>query len=489
LSGVAAGALVLALSVGVAQAVPGSLNFVEQDVDGVGGVDGISNTLDLAVSPDGAHVYATGFFDNSVATFARDPASGALSFVEQDVDGAMGVDGINSPRGVAVSPDGENVYVTGLQDDAVAVFSRDGTTGALTFVEREMDGVGGVDGLDLPTGVVVAPDGGHVYVAGQDDDAVVAFDRDSGTGALTFASLDQDQVNSVFGINGASGVEVSPDGDFVYVTGRVDDTIATFARNATTGDLTYNEFDKDGVGGVDGLDGAFDVAASPDNAHVYVTGSVDDAVATFSRNPAMGQLTFVEQDKDGVNGVDGIDFPQGVALSPDGMYAYVTGDGDDDAVATFSRNPATGALTFVEQDRNGVAGVAGIDGAAGVAASPDGGHVYVSGATDSAVATFFRGDPPSDAGSGADADPPETTITKGPKKKTKKRKAKFEFSSDEQGSTFQCKLDKGGFEPCDPAETFKVKRKKHTLEVRAVDPAGNVDPTPAQLKWKVKRKR
>ncbi|HYU60126.1 MAG TPA: choice-of-anchor Q domain-containing protein [Solirubrobacterales bacterium] len=89
---------------------------------------------------------------------------------------------------------------------------------------------------------------------------------------------------------------------------------------------------------------------------------------------------------------------------------------------------------------------------------------------------------------GADTDPPETTIVKGPKSKTKKRKAKFEFAADEPGSTFQCKLDKGDFEPCDPAETFKVKRKKHTLEVRAIDAAGNVDPTPATDSWKVKKK-
>ena len=88
-----------------------------------------------------------------------------------------------------------------------------------------------------------------------------------------------------------------------------------------------------------------------------------------------------------------------------------------------------------------------------------------------------------------DTDPPETTIVKGPKRKTKKRKAKFEFGSDEPGVVFQCKLDKGAFEPCDVAETFKVKRKKHRIEVRAIDAAGNGDPTPAEAAWKVKKKR
>ena len=89
----------------------------------------------------------------------------------------------------------------------------------------------------------------------------------------------------------------------------------------------------------------------------------------------------------------------------------------------------------------------------------------------------------------SDTDPPETTIDKGPKKKTAKRKAKFQFSTDEPGSTFECKLDKKNYKPCAPPFKKKVKAdKKHKFLVRAVDAAGNVDPTPAKRKWKVKEK-
>jgi hypothetical protein len=34
-----------------------------------------------------------------------------------------------------------------------------------------------------------------------------------------------------------------------------------------------------------------------------------------------------------------------------------------------------------------------------------------------------------------------------------------------------------------------VKKGKHTFEVRAVDAAGNVDPTPASDTWKRKKKK
>lgn len=88
---------------------------------------------------------------------------------------------------------------------------------------------------------------------------------------------------------------------------------------------------------------------------------------------------------------------------------------------------------------------------------------------------------------------PETTITKGPKKKTRKRTATFEFSSSEAGSTFQCKLDGvGGFESCGSPHEINVKKGKHNFAVRAIvatPAAGFVDETPATFDWKVKKKR
>lgn len=88
-----------------------------------------------------------------------------------------------------------------------------------------------------------------------------------------------------------------------------------------------------------------------------------------------------------------------------------------------------------------------------------------------------------------DTTPPETSITKGPKAKTKKKSATFEFSSTEPGSTFECQLDGKAFTPCTSPETVKVKKGKHTFEVRATDAAGNADPTSASDSWKVKKKK
>lgn len=89
----------------------------------------------------------------------------------------------------------------------------------------------------------------------------------------------------------------------------------------------------------------------------------------------------------------------------------------------------------------------------------------------------------------AEPEPPETTIAERPRKRTRKRRASFGFASDEQGSRFECSLDRAAFTACEaPVVLKRLKRRRHRFEVRAVDPAGTVDPTPAVHRWKVRRR-
>ena len=86
-----------------------------------------------------------------------------------------------------------------------------------------------------------------------------------------------------------------------------------------------------------------------------------------------------------------------------------------------------------------------------------------------------------------DSTAPETTITKHPKKRGTKRRAKFAFDADEP-ATFQCSVDGKPFKDCASPFRKRVSRKRHKFAARAVDSAGNVDATPAKFKWKVKRR-
>jgi Ca2+-binding RTX toxin-like protein len=83
---------------------------------------------------------------------------------------------------------------------------------------------------------------------------------------------------------------------------------------------------------------------------------------------------------------------------------------------------------------------------------------------------------------------PDTGKIAGPKKTVKGQKATFTFASEVPGALFECQVDKGRFKACKSpfrVKTSKLALGKHTLKVRAVQPAGNADPTPSTFKFKV----
>ena len=506
-----AAALVLTatLALGTAWAAEGDLTFIGclEDTAGgsatcpsTGGVDGLNGAGGVVVSPDGNNVYAVGNGDSSLAAFARDQTTGALSFIEFEDDGIddlgdLGgtVDGLASVVKVAISPDGKHVYAASIGDNAVAAFARDPATGELSFVEAEKDGVGGTDGLGSAFGVAVSPDGEHVYAVANGDNSIAAFARSPITGALTFVEFEEDGSGGVDGMNSADDVTVSPDGKHVYVSAFGEGAVVTFSRNSHTGAIEFVEVDKDGIGGVDGTAGASGVEISPDGKHVYATGQTDDALAAFSRNPTTGALTFVGclEDSGGPSGcpstgaVDGLNSVTSVAVSSDGKHVFTTSS-TDDALAVFSRNPATGAISFIacRDDSGGPSGcpstgsIDGLDASFGVAASPDGLSVYATGSTDDAIAIFRRD---------ADFAVPDTTALAGPGATTADNTPAFSFSSDDLLFTrFECKIDEGTFFACaSPYTSFALADGSHRFQVRALDTAGNVDSTPAESAFTV----
>lgn len=61
--------------------------------------------------------------------------------------------------------------------------------------------------------------------------------------------------------------------------------------------------------------------------------------------------------------------------------------------------------------------------------------------------------------------------------------AVFSFSANEPAS-FTCSLDGAAYTSCDSPESYSgLEPGWHTFAVRAKDTSGNVDPSPAQVRW------
>jgi hypothetical protein len=84
-----------------------------------------------------------------------------------------------------------------------------------------------------------------------------------------------------------------------------------------------------------------------------------------------------------------------------------------------------------------------------------------------------------------DITPPDTTITQSPPAVATVAMATFTFTGSDLDDHFECALDTNPFAACTSPTTLTVSDGAHTFQVRAIDTAGNVDPTPATAPWSV----
>jgi len=243
----------------------------------------------VAVSPGGAYVYVS----NS--------ESGTLSVIEvaeintPDEPVVAGVGVGNDPRGVAVSPDGAYVYVANYQSDTVSVISTQSYT-----VSAEMTVDNG------PFGIAVDPeDGDRVYVA-----------QNAGNSLMIMTQDGNDTVSVTVG-NQPLGVAVDPDGDFVYVANYGDGTLSVIAIEEDEEDdeeyFTATLVETVSVGS-----GPYGVAVADDGNTIFVTNSLDNTVTLIQA----ADFTVVATVAVG-------DTPLGVAAPQNGDFAYVVNNGED----------------------------------------------------------------------------------------------------------------------------------------------------------------
>ena len=410
---------------------PGAARCIAQG----GNLCSVGTALDgaasVALSPDGQNVYVASEGSDAVAVFDRSrngrltQKPGAAGCIAQ-IGGLCSVGtALDGAASVTVSPDGENVYVASSVSDAVAVLDRaaDGTLtqkpGAAGCVqELALAPCVGGTALDGASSVAVSPDGQNAYVTSHSlFGGVAVFDRFR-NGRLAqkpgAAGCIGDTAFPPCGggtaLRDASSVAVSPDGQSVYVTSDGPLSGVAVLDRAADGTLTQKRgaagciWDAGGLPPCrDGttLEGASSVAVSPDGQDAYIASDISGAVTMFDRSPN-GRLTAAACiTEPGLNCLGGtaLEGASSVAISPDGQSAYVTSDRDIlSAVALFDRAPS-GSLT----QKPGLAGCisgflitcdsgTGVFGASSVAVSPDGKSAYVASNLSDAVAIFDRED-------------------------------------------------------------------------------------------------
>jgi DNA-binding beta-propeller fold protein YncE len=390
----------------------------------------------VAISPDGRNVYVASSRSNAIAVFRRNARTGKLTqrsgaagcIAAKGATGCGRARGLRGPNSVAVSADGHSVYATSLVSDAVAVFRRSRSTGALTqprgargcIAKAAVSGCATGRALDGPDVVTVSPDGENVYVGSFIGNAVAVFARNTSTGALTqpagttgcIVNAPADGCATGLALAAPEGMAISADGDNVYVAAAVSNALDVFTRQPS-GALTQAT---DGTGCIVAsaltgcttgtqLSGANAVAVSPDDDDVYVTSLMSNSVTSFTRTATTGQLAQKTGTSACVVNVLAVGCslgramraPEGLAVSPGGTEVYAAAF-TSGAVDVLRRSTQSGALVQ-KSGRAGCVFAAGppactpgraLRGVSSVAVSPDGRYLYSGAFASNAVGVFKR---------------------------------------------------------------------------------------------------
>lgn len=300
----------------------------------------LKNPQDIRFSPDGGFLYVAARGDSAVTVLARNAGDGTLAFVH-----SLTGEGADDVVRLALSPDGKHVYAVGRTSSTLAAFSRDAGTGQIALAHALTRQTPGVGALNQPNGIAVSPDGAQVYVTARIGNAVIAFDRNTDPahaqfGRLTHKTSYANGLNGVSGLRGAFGIALSSDGRQVYVAAEQDNGVVLFDR-AANGALSLRHTWQHGGAGLHGLRGAQGIEVAPDGREVFVTGADDDSLTVFQRNTGSGAqaggLSVHRTLFKGDNGLNHLSIPGAMAASADDRYLYVAASGDGSAIVAYRR--------------------------------------------------------------------------------------------------------------------------------------------------------
>jgi DNA-binding beta-propeller fold protein YncE len=270
----------------------------------------------LAISPDGANVYAA--------------SDGLLSVIRTADNSVIATLPINpSPTGLAVSPDGAHAYVTNLFSVTLSVLDTASNTlgpAVTMFLQRVRGGFGRM---------AVAPDGRTIYVANTSNRAFGVLDLAGGASNVltpTVAPVD---------------VAITPDGKTVYYAGCKSICTPGFVQVFDTGTHIFKQ-----AIAIDG--NPYRIALSPDATRAYTANLTGPSLSVVDL--ASGRLT---------TNLPVPVQPTGLAVTRDGSLIYVA-------------SQTAGTLTVIDAASLAARASAAIAQAREVVVSPDGRRAYVS---------------------------------------------------------------------------------------------------------------
>jgi 6-phosphogluconolactonase len=311
--------------------------------EALGITEGIDNPTFVEVSPDGKSLAAVsevdGWNEGLISGYAVDPATGALEYLSKqatrgDYTAHLGHD--HSGRFVGIANYG-GLPVTAKPNKSIAIFSRaaDGALGALVS-EATHSGALGADPArqERPHAHCIrwTADNKFVVVVDLGIDRLVIYRFDAVSGALTPHGETVLPPGS-----GPRHFQFHPTLPYAYLANELTCTLASMAFDATAGSFTILAEESTLSAGARAGSSCSAVAIAAGGKHIYVGNRVDDSIAGFAIDQSSGIASLIGTTPCGGR------IPRDFAFDPTGTVLAVANQ-ESDRINLFRYVAEAGAL-------------------------------------------------------------------------------------------------------------------------------------------------
>ena len=294
----------------------------------------------LAVDAQRRRLYAVNELDTfrneptgAVSAFGIDRESGQLTLLQQASSLGQG------PAHLSLDKSGRFLMAANYNSGNYAVFpvEPDGRLGPRAAFEQDAGSSVNPRRQAGPHAhsIQVTGDNRHVLVADLGLDQLLVYRFDTNTGALTpgsprFATLAPG--------SGPRHLAFAPSGRFVYVISEMASTVTVFAYDPRPGTLRRRQTISTLPKSFSGTNTAAEIAVDARGRFLYVSNRVDDSLAVFRIDADDGRLTPVQRVSSGGK------TPRHFAIDPGGTWLFAANQDSND-IQLFRINPRSGRLT------------------------------------------------------------------------------------------------------------------------------------------------
>jgi 6-phosphogluconolactonase len=295
-------------------------------------IDDVSNPSYVCVSKDNHFIYAVNEDgkDGGVSAFTFDPHVGTMKLLNRQP--SAGAD----PCYISIDEDRKNAFVANYSSGSLAVLpiNKDGSLQKPSQVIQD-------EGKGPDTARQKGP---HVHIAYLSPDEKYLLYTDLGTDKMSIARYRPSKPEpltlqtsvSVKPGNGPRHLVFSNDHKYLYLLQEMGSAINVYQFNG--GKPKEIQSVNMLITGFKGTNGAAAIKVTPDGNFLYATDRLEaSSILVYSINPENGKLTFMERHLTAKN-------PRDFAIDPTGKWLLVASQ-DDNNIQVFKINPGTGTLS------------------------------------------------------------------------------------------------------------------------------------------------